>query len=271
VAERKRGAARAVAIPARRGGPSVRALVPSRRSAAVGVAILALAGAAYAAALETSVFAARTLAITGGSPRVRAEVRRALEPELGRSLLRIGAGDVDRRVAAIPDVVSVSIDRSFPHTLRVRVRAERAVLLLRRATDSFVVSARGRVMRTIERPERSSLPRLWMPKSTPVTVGETLGIDDGGLAAAAVAPLSSGVFRGGVRTVIETGGEVTLVLRDGPRIRLGGIGDLYLKLTIAKRIMRLAGAAASTAQYIDVSVPERPVLGSLNSQVASTG
>ena len=72
---------------------------------------------------ETSVFAVTDLEIAGGSPRVQAEVRRALAPELGRSLLRVSGGEIDRRAAAVPDVVSLTFDRRFPHTLRVRVDA----------------------------------------------------------------------------------------------------------------------------------------------------
>ncbi len=267
----KRGTARAVALPARRGARGSRALVPSLRSIGVAVGTLALAAGAYAAALETSVFAVRTISIAGGSPRVQAEVRRALGPELGESLLRVDGAAVDRQVAAIPDVISVRFDRSFPHTLRVRVKAERAVLLLRQATRSWVVSARGRVMRSIANPRRSKLPRLWIPKTTDVTLGATLARNNGALAAGALAPLSSGVFPGGVRSVLSTPKELTLVLRSGPQIRLGDIGDLRLKLAIARRIMKLAGASATTARYIDVSVPERPVLGSLNPQAVSTG
>src|SRR5205823_4777953 len=158
------------------------------RSLLVGAGFMLLAGSAYAAALETSAFAVRHLDIVGGSPRVKDELRSALAPELGRSLLRIGAGEVERRGAPLPDVVGVSYDRRFPHTLHSRVEAERPVLLLRRGRhDTWLVSARARVMRRLRTPKLSSLPRVWVPKATTVSVGETLAPRDGGLAAAALA------------------------------------------------------------------------------------
>jgi cell division protein FtsQ len=249
-------------VPARR--PSTRRLpAPSLRSLAIGVAILGLAAAAYAAALDTSLFAVRTISIRGGSPRVQAEVRRALAPELGRSLVRIGSGEIDRRIAAIPDVVSVRLDREFPHTLRIVVHAEHGVLLLRQGSKSWLVSTRGRVMRGVADPRRSTLPRLWLKKGVSVTLGETLPALDGTLAAAAVAPIAPGLFPGGVQSVVVGKSELTLLLRRGPQIRLGGIGNLRLKLVIAKRIMRIAAGDVSspTPEYIDVSVPGRPVLG----------
>ena len=102
-----------------------------------------------------------------------------------------------------------------------------------------------------------------MPKGTPVSVGETLPRDDGGLAAAAaLAPLATGAsLPGGVRFVRATKTELTLVMRSGLEIRLGDIGDLRLKLAIARRILHELDGAVRPAGYVDVSVPERPVLG----------
>src|SRR5436309_14180245 len=63
VAARRRATARAAVLPARRGSPALRRFAPSGRSLAVGIGLLLLAGGAYAAALETSVFAVRRLEI----------------------------------------------------------------------------------------------------------------------------------------------------------------------------------------------------------------
>lgn len=227
------------------------------------MAILLVAVLAYVGALETSVFAVRTIDVAGGSARVKAEVRHALAPVLGKSLLRVNHGALARRVEALPDVISVRFDRSFPNTLHVTVKPERAVLLVRRGKDAWVVSARGRVMRKVADPKRSKLPRLWLAKSVRVSVGETLSGANGKLAAAAVAPVSGATFAGGVRTVDSGPQALTLVLRSGPQVRLGSIGNLRLKLTIARRILHIAaGESTTTPAYVDVSVPARPVLGS---------
>jgi cell division protein FtsQ len=251
---------------------SLPAYLPSRKSLLVALGFVVLAASAYAAARETSMFAVRTLDVVGGSPRVQAELRAALAPELGRSLLRIDSAEIARRVAPLPDVIDVSYDRRFPHTLHVRVEAERPVLLLRRGrTGTWLVSARGRVMRQLHTANLSSLPRVWVPTSTGVTVGETLAPKSGGLAAAALAPLSPGTFPTPVRFVRETGTELTLVLRSGLEVRLGGLGDLRLKLAIARRILRAVDAGSSSTGYLDVSVPERPVIAGSNAQVSTGG
>jgi cell division protein FtsQ len=249
--------------------PGVRRFLPSGRTLAIGVGGLVLIGGGYAAALETSIFSVRTIAIVGGTPRVQNELRQALAPELGRSLLRVGSSQIDRRVAAIPDLVGVTYDRQFPHTLRVRVNAERPVLLVRRGADTWLISARARVMQQLRTPKLSSLPRMWVPKGTAITVGTTLRPVDGGLAAAALVPIARHTFPTAVRFVRSSGSELTLVLDSGLEVRLGDIGDLRLKLAIARRILRAVGAGASTSGYLDVSVPERPVVKATNSQLSS--
>jgi cell division protein FtsQ len=238
------------------------------------------AGALYAVGRETSIFAVQTIHVSGGSPRVQAEVRRALAPELGQSLIAISGADVARRVDPLSEVASVRFDRAFPHTLHVTIRAERAVLLVRQGSSGWVVSSFGRVMRAVKpagkragkSAKKSSLPRLWLPASVPVTVGERLPLDDGALAAAAIAPIAPGVFHGGIRTVLSKADELTLVLGSGTQIRLGDIGDLRLKLAVARRIITIAKSdgVSPTAAYVDVSVPERPVLGTSSTSGSSS-
>jgi cell division protein FtsQ len=232
--------------------------VPSRRSLAVGVALAVLAGGAYALALETSIFAVQRVEIVGGSPRAQAEVRAALAGEIGRSLLRVSAAEIDRRIAASPDVISVSFDRAFPHTLRVVVRPERPVLLLRRGAGAWVISARGRVLRQESNPRLSSLPRVWVPGATTVAVNAILAPDSGRTAATALAPLSASLLQQ-VRLVRSDVNELTLVLRTGLEIRLGNIQEVRLKLAIARHVLDAIGPGV-TQGYLDVSVPERPVV-----------
>jgi cell division protein FtsQ len=251
-----------VALPARRTVDLGR-LAPSSRTLVLGLALLALAVGGYVGARETSVFAVQRVEVAGGTPRVRAAVRAALAPELGRSLLRIDGEDLDRRLAPVPAVLSARFDRAFPHTLRVVVTPERPVLLLRSGDDGWVVSARGRVLRKVRNTRASSLPRLWVPRTTRVEIGTTLAPDDGGVAAAALAPVAGTRFRGQIRFVRVGPKELTFVLRSGLQVRLGDAGDLRLKLVVARRILAATGRRISDG-YVDVSVPERPVVGPVN-------
>jgi len=240
----------------RRGGA-----LPLLRPVAVGAAIAAFVLVAWFVARDTSVFAVRTIDVHSGSPRVKAEVEHALSSELGRSLLAVDEGALTRRLEALPDVLSAKFQRSFPNTLEVTVHAERAVMLVRQGSASWVVSARGRVMRKVDNPRRSRLPRLWLAKKIQVATGETLPLDQGRMAAAAVAPIARRAYPGGVRTIVSGKETLTLVLGKGTELRLGDLGDLRLKLAIARKILHVAATNGDTTPaYVDVSVPERPVL-----------
>ena len=69
----------------------------------------------------------------------------------------------------------------------------------------------------------------------------------------------------GVRFVESGATELTLFLGSGFEVRLGDATDLRLKLAIARRILASTRAATSGVGYLDVAVPERPVLDT-NSQ-----
>jgi cell division septal protein FtsQ len=268
VAARRKTSARAAVLPARRGVPEIGRLAPSGRSILVGVALLLVAALAYAGARETSVFAVRTVEVRGGTPALRAQVRQALRVELGASLLRVSSDGIDEALAALPGVRSFTYDRAFPHMLRLVVRPEQPVLVLRRVpgTEAYLVSATGRVIRPLAHPRLSSLPRLWVTKDVHVTVGAKLSPVTAA-AAQTLSALRGAPLPGGVHVVQVGASELTLVLASGFEVRLGDDGDLRLKLAVAQRILRATGAATGPAGYLDVSVPVRPVLAAA-SQVA---
>jgi cell division protein FtsQ len=257
-------------VPARAGAPTIARFAPSGRSVLVGFGLFVAVAGAYLLARQTSLFAVTTLDVRGATPAVRAEVRAALAPDRGRSLLRIDRDAVANLLATVPDVASFHYDRHFPHTLRVTIRPEHAGLVLRRGPDAFLVSTTGRVLRRLPHPRASSLPRIWLRPQTAVEVGEQLSAADGAAAAAAVAAARAVGFHYAVRTVADVQGSLALVLPSGFEVRLGGPGDLRLKLTIAGRILSADAQVPTGPGYLDVSVPERPVL-STKSQVAGRG
>lgn len=240
-------------------------LVPTGRSILIALAILVAAGGAYAAARETSIFAVRTLDVRGGTPALRAQARKAIAGDMGKSLLRVGGTELAQDLAPVSGVRSFRFDRRFPNTLEVVITPERPVLIIRQGKTAFLVSSTGRVLRALGSPRLSSLPRLWLPtKAETPAVGSSLPAAEAA-AAIAVAPLRSAPLPSHVDSVTSTGTQLTLSLGSGFQVRLGDVGDLRLKLAIARHILRMTGAGTS-AGYVDVSVPERPVL-SANPQV----
>lgn len=229
---------------------------------AVALVIVASGFGTYFAARQTGIFALDRIQVSGAPPATAARIRAALRSYLGESLVRFDRDDAARRLAAVSEVADARFDRDFPHTLRIRVRLERPVAVLRRGSDAWLVSSSARVLEHLEKRPYPRLPRIWLPAGTEVSVNSTLaGVAARGVAA--VAPLRPLHLTGRVRQVLVGDGQLSLVLASGTQLRLGDSGDLRLKLSIAKQILPLAGGAT----YVDVSVPERPVAG-YNSQVA---
>jgi cell division protein FtsQ len=230
----------------------------------VGVVLAILALGAYFGARDTSVFAVQTLDVRGGNAELRGQVRDALAGELGTSLLRVNSGVVASAVDPIPGVRSFTVDRSFPHTLRVTVKREVPVLVVRQVPGraAFLVAASGRVIRTLPHSRLSHLPRLWVTKQVDVQVGAALP-PQLAAAATALAPLRGAALPGGVSSVRVGKDELTLTLGGGLQVQLGDTGDLRLKLAIARRILAQTGAGLGGTGYLDVSVPLRPVLSTV--------
>ena len=230
-----------------------------RRPLAVALCVLALVAAgagAYVAARQTAVFALTRIEVAGAPAGVAEEVRRALRPYVGESLVRFDRKGAARRLASVSEVADTRFDRDFPHTLKVRVRLERPVAVLRQGADAWLVSSSARVLRKLERKPYPRLPRIWLPRSAGIAVNTTLG-GQGAKGVAAVAPLRPLRIGADVRQVNTQTNELTLVLGSGTELRLGDSGDLRLKLSILRQLLPLTVGAS----YVDVSVPERPVAG----------
>ncbi len=237
---------------------------PSGRSLLIGLLILLTGLGLYAAARSTSAFAVDEIAVRGVSAEVAADVRKALAPALGESLLGIDLNELTRRAETVPMVAAATFDRAFPHTLEIAVVPEVPVAVLRQGSSSWLAAAGGRVVAELEQGERPALPRVWLKRDVDVRVGESLrGLEQ--RAVAAVAPLVDRPLPSAVNSVLAGRDELTLTLRSGVELRLGDVTDLAVKLEVARRVLPQLGGWRG---YLDVSVPERPVAGeSLNSQV----
>jgi cell division protein FtsQ len=234
-------------------------------------AVLAVAGG-YAVARQSALFAVQTLEIRGAPPAVEEAVRTTLGPVEGQSLLRLDLESVQSRLTAIPSVRDASLDRAFPHTLRVNVTAERPVAVLRRGSEAWLVSARGRVIRPLEQPRLSRLPRVWVPLTVAADAGDRLADGSALKAVTALAALDTGPERLPARVAQARANddELTLVLAAGTELRLADDEELALKLAVAREVLlALDPNVDGWPAYIDLTVPGRPVVGGSVSQLGS--
>jgi cell division protein FtsQ len=227
------------------------------------VGVLALG---YLAARSTSVFALRSVGVSGAGAAVEADVRTALRPLEGQSLVTVDADSVERQLSALPSVRGARVDRAFPHGLRVVVVPERPVAVLRSGRAAWVVSERGRVIRAVESNTNRQLPRIWLAAGAAFEPGATLAISTASKALKVVASLPAH-FPVPVRTARATEEGLVLVLSTELEVRLGPADDLGAKLVAAAAVLgSLSAVERAELDYLDVSLPERPV-GGVNSQV----
>jgi cell division protein FtsQ len=259
---RPRAREAAAPAPRVRKRAAARRFLPSPLSLAVGFGLLAIAAGVYGAARQTSAFAIGRLEVGGGSTRVQAQVRHVVAPLRGTSLLALDGSALVRRVDALPTVVTARYDRAFPHTLRIEITPEHRVAVVRQGAKAWLVSARGRIMTAVPSHAARSLPRIWIPHTTPVTLGRFLPAGHGTAIARALALASR--FPAHIALAQLRRDGLVFRLRDGLEVRLGDPTDIRLKLAIARLAIHRLPAGT---RYLDVSVPGRPVAGN-NSQLS---
>jgi cell division septal protein FtsQ len=238
--------------------------VPSGRSIAAGAALLLSGLIAFAVARQSSLFAIRTIEVEGAPPALERQVRAALTPLVGTSLVALDGSSVERRLTALRQVRGVTYDRAFPNTLRIVVQPDQPVALLRSGPNAWLVSGHGAILRRLARPFPPRFPRFWLsPEEAPtgrtailpahITVA-LRGLAEARRIQSSLAPQ--------IRTVRATAGELTLVLRSRLELRLGEARYVALKLAVADRLLHaLTADERGRIKYLDLMLPTRPVAG----------
>lgn len=233
--------------------------VPPRlaRWLVVGLAGAALLGAGYQFWFrDSSLVRVEQATVEGLTTKDAPEIRRSLIAAASdMTTLHVRPEALERAVVAYPAVQSVEAVADFPHSLRVSVveQSPAAVLAVRGERDT-PVAADGTLLDGL-RPERA-LPELSV---TAAPAGERLR-DPGALPALRVAEAAPEALAGRVRLTAERrGGALVVTLRDGPEIVFGDASRAAAKWAAAASALREPAAAG--VRYVDVRLPERPVVG----------
>ena len=276
VARKARAGKAKVVVPLKAPGhvrSALFALVPRARTIVLLFALLAAAIGLYALALESSIFAVRSVAIRGAPPALARQVRAAVNQFEGRSLVGLSSAAVERAVLSIPSVRGVRVNRDFPNTLQIDVQRELPVAVLRRGPEAWLIAASGKVVRSARLGGESNLPRIWVASSEVVNQGETVSDRDVRTAVTALGSLRGHGSSLHIIVATARAGELRLSSASGVELRLGNTSQVPLKLAVAAEIVpSLPAPPAGYRSYLDVSVPGRPVSGTtLKSEVQPHG
>jgi cell division protein FtsQ len=225
----------------------------------VTLAVLAAFGLAYVGARETSLFAVDELEITGAPPEVRRDVRAALAPLLGTSLVKLDASDVERDLRELPSVLDAEVDRGFPHALRIVVAPERVLAVVKEGEVAWIVSRRGHVIRAAAPEAGRDLPRIRTPSAGGLGPGRKVTEAEAAATLAVLAAVPAD-FPVRIRSARTGEGGVTVVLAAETELRLGTADDLEAKFAAAGAVLgTMSWAERRALAYLDVSLPQRPV------------
>lgn len=173
-------------------------------------------------------------------PLTAEEVQAVAAVDPGTPLMRVDTGAIEQRVAALPQVESASVSRSWPDAIVIEVVRRTPVALVANAGGYDVVDAAGAVIRTASTVEQG----------LPVVRASGDGV---GAAVAVARELPEDIRRRVVGIEATTRNDVTLVLDDGAEVMWGSAEEGPVKAEVLAVLLKEVDA-----RYYDVSAPGVP-------------
>jgi cell division protein FtsQ len=230
------------------------------------VVVIALLGAiatfaGYKLLAMSSAFAVTEVHVTGaGKPLERSILQSVEKAVAGKSLLEVDRSAILHDVEANPYVRTARIDRAFPHTLAIEIDMYTPALAVSVSKTTFLIASDGQVLAQVDEAPKK-LPQASLPRGSTFFVGRRAGDANIEAALLVLAQQPEGFQQrvGRIKAVIPSEGQVTAVLNDGVKLKLGPPGQLTLKLQIAERaLLRIPGnEGRDFLRYIDVSAVGR--------------
>lgn len=193
----------------------------------------------------TPLLAVRSITISGLGDIPDAEVRTALAIPEGKPLLRVNTGAAAQRVAGIPKVAQVRVQRNFPSSIDVTVQERFAAVFFDSPQGTHVLDPAG-VDFAVEPP----------PPGTPKLVVDNPGQSDPATQAALAVlnstppPLRVQVGEVAAKSI----SDIRLTLRDGRVLVWGSKDRSDRKAAIALPLLSQPG------QTYDISSPDLPTV-----------
>ena len=205
----------------------------------VAVIVVAIACAALFLWLRSSdVFAVKRVTATATEHVTIEEIYEATAAARGVSLLRLSTEQIEAELSDLPYARSVEVHRRFPDTLEVELVECMPVARVRTGSGQiWSVAEDGRVLELADRP---NLPLIVAEDEISPVPGENLPeMLTGALSLAqllATEDLPETLPALG-HIAVSTGGELTILFKDGTELRLGEPQELEQKLTVAASII----------------------------------
>jgi cell division protein FtsQ len=208
------------------------------------VAVLVLAVGGWATVMYSPLLDARSVAVRGTAVLTPQQIKDAARVPIGRPLARVDLDAIRRRVAALPRVASVSVERDWPHTVRIRVTERQVAVVMPESGRFAEIDKSGVRFGTVDT----------APQGVPVINADPATVDQDTLRGVVdVFGALPGDIAPRVRDITaRTRDDIVITLDDGVLVMWGGAGDSPRKAQVLTALMK------HKAKVYDVSVPEAP-------------
>lgn len=197
----------------------------------------------------SGLLAVKSVHVSGVRRLDAADIERVAQVPRGRSLALLDTGAIAARVRRLAPVAAVSVERSFPNTVEIRVTERTPVAVLQTPHGRELVDAEG--VAYAPAGDKSPLVVIetnqdWLPSESLVHVNQM------------IAALPNPV-RGKVKAVTaDTDQDMSVALTDGRTIVWGGPEQPEFKAKVLAILLH--DKSTRTARTFDVSVPEAPTV-----------
>jgi cell division protein FtsQ len=218
---------------------------PRRVVLGIAGAVVAVVAAVWIVAFSP-VLGVRTVDVRGAHVLTAGQVRTAAHVKHGTPLLRLDTAAIERRVAALAVVKSVSVTTSYPGTVTISVVERTAVGFVHGTSGYTLVDASGAQYRTLSaRP--AHLPEFVLP------AGGAARAAAGALATVAAAlPASVLTHIASIQALDPD--AITLLLTDSRVVRWGSVDRSAAKAQLLPALLRQPGT------QIDLTDPDQVVI-----------
>ncbi len=215
--------------------------------ALMGLLVLLLIGAVVWAVAFSGLFAVQEVAVSGAHEEDEQEVEEIADEAVGTPLLRVDGEALAGRISSeVPGVKSAEIDRSVPHTLKVKVRSRVPALAVRQEGGGYrLMDLSGVVFRSVET----------VPKGVPtVTPQSGANVSKHGVRAAQgmLEAFPDDVREKITAITVDPADQITFEL-GGTRVIWGSGEEADLKVDVISILLD------KKPEVIDVTAPEAPV------------
>ena len=230
--------------------PAGRPRARSRRWLAVLVLLAAMgvAGGVTWALLGWSLFAVRSVVVTGTRLVPESEVLAAAEIQPGTPLIRVNTARIAGRVLTILQVLAVRVSTSWPNRVVIAVQERTPALAVVVPRGFDLIDAYGVVVQLVQ-----TRPLILPVYTTSAPVSSLRGDPDVSAAAAVLGQLPAALRPTVISVAAPSPDQVTLQLRSGVTVVWGGPDDAAAKAKELAILMR------THARYYDVSSPATAV------------